>query len=122
MREANSACDPVAAADVRHKRRSSMLRFWSGSLQNRLSSKSVIESRMSAAMDRDSLDRSSSELAVDPTPTSHSVPNSGNDPALGGGSPREQQVPGLANDPFPAVESVLQSDVGASDCLKRSCY
>ncbi len=63
-------------------------------------------------MDRDSLDRSSSELAVDPVSFNSSATNSGNDPAPGGDSPKGQQFPGPANDPLPAVENVLQSDVG----------
>lgn len=64
-------------------------------------------------MDRDSLDRSSSELAVDPVPFNSSAIHSGNDPAPGGDSPKGQQFPSPANDPSPAVENVLQSDVSS---------
>jgi len=93
-------------ADKRHSR------VWAAPFRNSVNSAHQLNVT-SINMDRDSLDRSSSELAVDPASFNSSATNSGNDPALGGDSPKGQQFPGPANDPSPAVENVLQSDVGS---------
>lgn len=60
---------------------------------------------------RDSLDRSSAELAQTNTSANPSASNGGGGSLFGGESPKGQQFPDVANDPSPAVNSVLQSDV-----------
>ena len=60
---------------------------------------------------RDSLDRSSAELAQTNTSAKHSASNGGGGSLFGGESPKGQKFPDVANDPSPAVNSVLQSDV-----------
>ena len=60
---------------------------------------------------RDSLDRSSTELVQTNTVVKPIAPNGGEASLFGGESPKGQQFPDLANDPSPAVNSVLQSDV-----------
>lgn len=98
----------ASVAGERHSR----LHFMPSSLRNSLSFMTQCLSKTSA-MDRDSLDRSSSELAVDPASFNYSAQNSGNDSALGGDrdSPRGPQSAGQANDLLPGVDNVLQSDV-----------
>ena len=64
-------------------------------------------------MDRGSLDRSSSELAIDPVSSGPSTEITGNDPALSANSPQGPRLPSPPDDPLPAVENVLRSDVGS---------
>ena len=115
---------------VRHKRphsSRSLLRFWPASFRNSLSSAHQSDFTFDIDinannMERDSLDRSSSELAVDPVSFNTPAPNSGNGQALGEDSPKIQQFPGSANNPSPAVDSVLQSDVSSVLAVVRYTY
>ena len=60
---------------------------------------------------RDSLDRSSNELAQTSNSVKPSAADGGGGSLLGGESPKGQQFPDVAKDPSPVVNSVLQSDV-----------
>ena len=58
--------------------------------------------------DRDSLDRSSTELGQT---TAAATSNGGGFPSFGGESPQGQQFPASAHDSSPLVDGVLQSEV-----------
>ena len=60
---------------------------------------------------RDSLDRSSTELTQTNTSVKPLASNGEGASLFGGESPKGQQSLDVANDPSPAVNSVLQSDV-----------
>ena len=60
---------------------------------------------------RDSLDRPSTELTQTNASVKPLASNGGGASLLGEESPKGQQFPDAANDPSPAVNSVLQSDV-----------
>ena len=62
---------------------------------------------------RDSLDRSSSEIAIDPVATDSPATNGRNDSVPGGESPKVQHFAAPANETSPAVDNVLQSDVSS---------
>ncbi|KAL8792613.1 MAG: hypothetical protein Q9195_004836 [Heterodermia aff. obscurata] len=68
---------------------------------------------------RDSLDRSSTELAPTNSSVKPSASNGGGGSLFGGDSPKGQQVIDVANDPSPAVNTVLQSDIGINTLLTR---
>lgn len=69
---------------------------------------------------RDSLDRSSSEIAIDPVATDSPATNGRNDSVPSAESPRVQQVAAPANETSPAVENVLQSDVSSDRNIPMS--
>ena len=64
-------------------------------------------------MERGSLDRSSSELVTDPVFSGPPAEITGTDPALSADSSQGPRFPSPPDDPLPAVDNVLRSDVGS---------